>query len=74
MRILVVEGEDRTMVYCQDRGAVAGVPTECMCWNSYSFASATVAVICKGCGAVPGPPTRCKVWHAHSFAPIPEDR
>lgn len=57
MKILVVEGDSGTMVYCKGCGAVAGIPSECLCWSSHEFVSTKVPVICKGCGAIPGKST-----------------
>ncbi len=70
MKVIVIEGEGK-MVYCKGCGAVAGVATECACWDSHSFVSTTVPVVCKGCGAIPGAPTKCKAWDSHSFKSIP---
>jgi ribosomal protein S27E len=74
MKVLVVEGNSGTMVYCKGCGAVAGVPSECLCWSSHEFVSTKVPVICKGCGAIPGNPTKCKAWSSHEFVPVPKAR
>ena len=71
MKILVVEGDSGTMVYCKGCGAIAGISTECACWNSHSFTSTTEPVMCKGCGAIPSKPSKCVCWSVHSFYPIP---
>lgn len=72
MRVIVVEGGTGPMVYCEGCGAIAGVSTKCMCWNSHSFVSTTVPVICEGCGAIPGDPSECECWNKHSFIPVPK--
>jgi len=74
MKILVVEGDSGTMVYCNQCGAIAGVPTECVGWKKHNFTSTTVPVICENCGAIPGKPTKCPGWQRHNFKPIPEPR
>jgi len=74
MRVLVVEGEGGTMVYCSGCGALAGVSSRCACWDYLNFVSTTVPVVCSGCGQVPGEPTRCKAWDYHNFKPVPKAR
>ena len=74
MKILLVEGDSGTMVYCRGCGQVAGYPTKCIVWRSHEFVSTTVPMICKGCGAIPGDATKCKVWQAHEFVPVPKAR
>ncbi len=72
MKIVVMEGEGGTMVYCKRCGVLAGAPSECCGWKSHDFASTTVPVVCSQCGAIPGKAINCKGWNSHYFKPIPK--
>jgi len=72
MKILIVEGDSGTMVYCKRCGAIAGTPSKCSEYNSHTFVSTTVPVICKHCGTIPGKPTECSPFNPHSFIPVPD--
>jgi len=74
MKILVVEGDSGTMVYCEDCGALAGAPSKCLVYRSHSFMSTTVPVIYEHCGAIPGNPTKCEIYSSHSFVPVPNEK